>query len=60
MEERLVPMGEEIKAIARLPLTPFWGWKKAQVPLFPAGHATTSLGPMTERLLPGRGLVTTT
>ena len=46
--------------IVRLPLTPFSGSKKATTPLFPAGHATSSRGPITLKLLPGTGLVTTT
>jgi len=42
------------------PLTPFCGAKKDTTPEFPAGHATSSLGPMMVRLLSASGLVSTT
>ena len=57
MGVRLAPIGEWTSWIERVPFSAFWGSKKAHTPLLPAGHATTSLGPMMERLLSGKGLV---
>lgn len=39
------------------PLTPFCGLKNVAIPLFPAGQATSNLGPMIDKLLVSNGLV---
>ena len=59
MGPRGVPMVELTSWMARLPFLPLCGWKKEQMPLFPAGQATISRGPMILRLLSGSGEVTT-
>src|SRR5205823_4525438 len=54
------PTVELMTLMLREPLAPFAGSKNKQAPLFPAGHATMSRGPMMLRSLVGTGLVTTT
>lgn len=54
-----LPNVELTSSIAREPFGPFCGWKKVQMPLLPAGQATTSLGPIMDRLESGNGLVMT-
>jgi hypothetical protein len=46
--------------MARDPFGPVWGWKKVQIPLAPAGHATMNRGPMMVKFESDNGLVTTT